>query len=130
MSPLTFKALFVYPKFVTVQEDPEKRFSWIPHPSAENLNSCAVSFNTFPDTSQTLSPSESDIAQQSPHQLLNDPLTSGVVKAVVTLFMSTWNVTDAESAEVWALTLIPKHRVKKLQTNNFVNFFIITCFIN
>ncbi len=82
---------------MTVQEDPEKRLSWIVQLSAANLNSCAVFFNTLPDTSQILSPSESDIAQQLPHQLLNVPLTSGVVKAAVTLFMSTWNVTVAES---------------------------------
>ena len=31
--------------------------------------------------------------QQLPHQLLNVPLTSGVVYVLVTLLISTWNVT-------------------------------------
>ena len=85
---------------MTVQASPENKFSSILKASAENLNSCAVFFNTLPDTSQTLSPSASDIAQQFPHHPLKVPLTSGVANAVVTLFMSTWNITVAESAEV------------------------------
>ena len=40
------------------------------------------------------SPSTSDIGAQPPHQLLNVPFTSGVVKASVTLFMSTRKVTS------------------------------------
>ena len=42
--------------------------------------------------SHTLSPSLSDICQQLPHQLLNVPLTSGMVKPL-TPFISTWKVT-------------------------------------
>ena len=50
-----------------------------------------------------LSPSGSDIVQQAPHQLLKVPFTSGVVKVDDTELISTWKVTYAESAAVWAL---------------------------
>ena len=88
VSPETFKDLFVYPKFVTVQGSPENRLSWIAQLSAANLNSWSEFFSTTPDASQILSPSGSDIAQQFPHQLLNEPLTSGVVNPEIEL-MST-----------------------------------------
>ena len=43
--------------------------------------------------SHTPSPSASVIGLQLPHQLFHVPLTSGVVKASVTWFISTWKVT-------------------------------------
>ena len=43
--------------------------------------------------SHTPSPSLSVIGLQLPHQLFHVPFTSGVVKELVTWFMSTWKVT-------------------------------------
>ena len=43
----------------------------------------------IPITSQILSPFESDIAQQFPHQELKLPLTSGVVNGSTTSVIST-----------------------------------------
>ena len=97
-----------------MQGSPGNKFSWIPQPSAENLNSKGVFFSTIPEISQTLSLFESVIDQQSPHQLLKVPFTSGVVNEFVTAFISTWKVTNAESANVWENECDEKANTNKL----------------
>ena len=97
----TFNVRFVNPKFDTTHGSPENKFSCIFQLSAANLNSKLVFFSIFAVISQILSLLGSDIAQQLPHQLLKVPLTSGIEKDEVTLLISTWKVTLAESAAVW-----------------------------
>ena len=70
-----------------------------------------------------LSPSASDIAQQSPHQELNVPLTSGVVNASVTFCISTLKVTTA----VCAFAVNAEKNTTKLKIS-FVKVFILTLF--
>ena len=58
----------------------ESRSSCIDQLSAENLYSTVSPAASKAVNSQILSPSESSIAQQLPHQLLKVPFTSGVEK--------------------------------------------------
>ena len=62
------------------------------------------------------------------NDFLNDPLTSGVVNEDDTAFMSSWNVTFAESAAVCALDtkLRDKNATKKVIV--VISFFIFKNF--